>query len=423
MAESKPITINGEPTLCGRIFEPRVGTWWVETDISADKVPSGRAELSFEDGGVVFVGTVESTRSVNDNETVSVRIEAGSGKLDTWIDAKSWDRPTVRDLLADATAFTGDTLSDKIDSSLLSKQFSSWTRSNTIVHRFVQDIADELGCAWRVLRDGTLWLGIETWPTVKSKATERERLSYENSVAIEPDAVPEVYPGSTYQSGRVAEVATSWTHLGITQVVQFEDRYIARHTRSIVTQIFDWVIRLFGTRLDLSALYPCKIVGQSDDLSAVDLIPDDARIRGQGITKVSLRYGLPGVRARVKNGARILLGFEAQDPKRPYASIWEHDSVEEIQIEPDADANVVIRTKGGGIVTVESESVIEIKSSDVRLGPAAGAGLALEGGMVAGYLPNMMAGPYPIAFIPGAPGVVPFVGSIANGSLTCKGSG
>lgn len=80
------------------------------------------------------------------------------------------------------------------------------------------------------------------------------------------------------------------------------------------------------------ALYPCTVEGQAAD-GTLDLTPDDAAIRGTGTQNVKIRHGLPGVRVKVKQGARILLGFEAGDPKRPFASLWEPGAIEEISVD------------------------------------------------------------------------------------------
>ena len=77
-------------------------------------------------------------------------------------------------------------------------------------------------------------------------------------------------------------------------------------------------------------VYPCSVQGQSSDLKTLDLLPDDAEIRGTGLQSVPIRHGLPGVEVKVPVGARVLLGFEAGDPERPYAALWEPGSIEQI---------------------------------------------------------------------------------------------
>jgi len=80
------------------------------------------------------------------------------------------------------------------------------------------------------------------------------------------------------------------------------------------------------------ALYPCTVEAQAAD-GTLDLTPDDEAIRGTGLQAVPIRHGLPGVRVKVKQGARLLLGFEAGDPTRPFAALWEPGAIEEISID------------------------------------------------------------------------------------------
>jgi hypothetical protein len=95
-----------------------------------------------------------------------------------------------------------------------------------------------------------------------------------------------------------------------------------------LTRFIRWVMR--DTRYHKQ--YPCTVESQ-DAAGLLDLTPDDAAMRGDGLGKVAIRHGLPGVTVKVKQGARLLLGFEAGDPRRPYASLWEPGAIEEISID------------------------------------------------------------------------------------------
>lgn len=77
------------------------------------------------------------------------------------------------------------------------------------------------------------------------------------------------------------------------------------------------------------AQHPAAVLSQHDD-DTVDVLPDDATLRGNGLSNVPIRHGLPGVRVRVVAGSRVLLGFEGGDPARPYVSLWDAASVEKI---------------------------------------------------------------------------------------------
>ena len=68
---------------------------------------------------------------------------------------------------------------------------------------------------------------------------------------------------------------------------------------------------------------------QHDD-DTLDLTPDDFALRSQGLSSVPIRHGIPGVRVRVRQGSRCLLGFEGGNPQAPYAALWDASSVDQI---------------------------------------------------------------------------------------------
>lgn len=94
--------------------------------------------------------------------------------------------------------------------------------------------------------------------------------------------------------------------------------------RGRLLDAFHRLLAPLSRRLDYLALYPSRVVAQSAD-GTLDLFPDDPRVppcRG-----VPVRYGLPGVRAAVPAGTRVLLTYEGGDPRRPVASLWEPGDV------------------------------------------------------------------------------------------------
>jgi hypothetical protein len=96
-----------------------------------------------------------------------------------------------------------------------------------------------------------------------------------------------------------------------------------------VSEALKRVIRAVMRDTRFHKLYPCTVESQ-DANGLLDLTPDDQELRGTGLGAVPIRHGLPGFTVKVKSGARLLLGFEAGDPKRPYAALWEPGAVEEI---------------------------------------------------------------------------------------------
>ena len=104
---------------------------------------------------------------------------------------------------------------------------------------------------------------------------------------------------------------------------------------------------LIGRRVRLSGLFPCTVARQSGNL--LDLIPDDEEIKGFGLQGVKIRHGLPGYTVEVPEGARVLLGFEAQDPARPYALLWDEGGVSSVSFDGGTDAVARVGDDAGEI--------------------------------------------------------------------------
>jgi hypothetical protein len=90
-------------------------------------------------------------------------------------------------------------------------------------------------------------------------------------------------------------------------------------------------------RVDYLALYPARVASQNSD-GTLELVPDGTRFKG--ISRVPLRLGLPGVTVEVEKDSRVLVGFEAGDKARPYASVWDTSTVKSITIK--AETKVVV---------------------------------------------------------------------------------
>ncbi|WP_394845192.1 hypothetical protein LZC95_50220 [Pendulispora brunnea] len=85
------------------------------------------------------------------------------------------------------------------------------------------------------------------------------------------------------------------------------------------------VVRALFARIDYLALYSCRVVSQNAD-GSLELMPDDARV--PGLSRVEIQYGVPGVKAKVKPGSRVMVGWQNGDPAKPYAALWEPEGLE-----------------------------------------------------------------------------------------------
>jgi hypothetical protein len=72
----------------------------------------------------------------------------------------------------------------------------------------VQDIATDLGYRWRALRDGTIWIGADTYPTLEAEAVQIAAWPDQALRLIAPDAAPLVRPAVTYDGWQIDHVTT-----------------------------------------------------------------------------------------------------------------------------------------------------------------------------------------------------------------------
>src|SRR5687768_14168002 len=128
---------------------------------------------------------------------------------------------------------------------------------------------------------------------------------------------------------------------------------------SVITDLLTSLVEhLVLPRLDPLALYPARVVTQHED-GTCDVKPDGRRW-GEGLGRVAIRHGLPGVTVKVKQGARVLLGFEAHtdengaDVRRPYLALWEPGSLDTLTVE--ATTKLVLKAPSTVVAQTESNA-------------------------------------------------------------------
>ncbi len=138
--------------------------------------------------------------------------------------------------------------------------------------------------------------------------------------------------------------------------------------RAIIEQII-------GPRFDALAAYPARVETQHAD-GTLDVVPDLKRV--PPMTNVPIRYGVPGVRAKVAKNARVLVEFAGGDLERPIATVWESASVTELTVAADkvrlADGDRPLAREGDSVVVLLSPASLALlmKPSPPSAVPIAG---------------------------------------------------
>lgn len=307
--------------LTGELRMTRMGAW--QADVVTDDEEALSGKISVRIDALVFVGTVVPDKTGLDGSRARCRIVGGNGGLAKDISGKSYTASVgvkigavVRDILHDC----GEDLSDLADGPTLDIRLTRWHVSGGTAQDALRDLAESVGCGWRVLRDGKVWLGPETWPEVNPDHQLLEENHSAGSFTLAPETA-DMVPGVVYQGRRIEHVIHTFG----------EDlRTVARVTHP--GAVLDKALASTHRKIDYSADWPCRVITQNPD-DTLQLLPDDDVMRARGLDHVPIRYGMPGFRVRLKEGARCHVAFAGHDPQRPFAHNWESDpdSVESIE--------------------------------------------------------------------------------------------
>jgi len=214
-------TIAGLPVERARINLPRVGVGHAdlvvtgETGIAADD----SATLAVADG-LSLAGTV--TRAQAHEGALRVRFVLGAAGTGTTATAKFYKGAQASLVLGDLLTAAGESQSSTIDADLLATLLPAWSTFARPVSVEIATLLSALpsGTAWRVLEDGTVWIGTDAYAEVTPDRQLVERDAERGRVVY---AVPTItlLPGVTvdgWQIERVEHViagdrvtSTGWT--------------------------------------------------------------------------------------------------------------------------------------------------------------------------------------------------------------------
>lgn len=307
-------TLNGKDVLSCTLNEPRIGVWTAVVDVDSEEAISGKVTLTID--GISWVGTVVKGDVYAGR--AHVQVVGGAGKLAKLLDAKYYRGVSLGSVVADLMRETGETLSSTTDQRVRGHIVSRWSRPKGKASVTLEQVADELGLVWRILRDGTVWIGSETWPEAKADHDEIDRTPGRDALSIAPNA-PHILPGVTFGGKKISRVTTAvHANEGLRQELLFESASGGSRVAEDLNAVID---KRTGSKIDYSRVYPSRVVRQSGD-GTLEIIPDSLTIRGNGLTGVPVRHGIPGIEVKIPPGGKVLLFFEGGDPKLPACGLW-----------------------------------------------------------------------------------------------------
>lgn len=203
-------TLNGTPVFEGVICIPRVGAWTADLAVDRDTAVTGACTLAI-DGGLTLHGTADRTGVWL--ATARLQVVGGGGGLGRTSRPQHYRHTTLRAVLGDLLATAGENLAASADSVTLALSFPGWATIGQPIGRMIAALLEDsrlsVDTAWRVLPDGTVWVGQETWPD----SGLADVIDYQDLAEAPEDGTvelgveaPRLLPGTTLGGRRVSYV-------------------------------------------------------------------------------------------------------------------------------------------------------------------------------------------------------------------------
>lgn len=308
-------TLNNLPLLSLSLVIPRLGAWTADVEVDSDTDVTGAVTLDLE--GRVWRGTV--VRGAVHLGRWSGRIVGGAGGLLGELPPVALAGTTLRAVLEEALRAAGETIATS--AAALDVAVARWHRTRATGDIAVAEVARYAGMSWRVLADGTVWVGAETWATITVRDVDvmgREPVT--GCTELAGDAALDLAPGQTVTLDGTAVRIGAVTHRldGVAlRTTVLEEREDVAGGRLMAA--FEAVVRRITRRLDYTGCYSATVVQQRAS-GRLDLRPEDPR--RPSCADVPYRT-LPGLTVEIPAGSLVSFTYENADPRRPVVVLWE----------------------------------------------------------------------------------------------------
>lgn len=319
------INANGNvyPVQYGDLWTALQGVWTSHLVLTGDVEISGTVSLNYH--GTEFAGFVERLERVESN--CHVVIVGGKGGLARDVPAQFYDfRNTFDFLVRQLLGACGEDL-DTLPNPTLHNGVDKWARIGGIAGRCMDDLAAMAGASWRVLPNGRVFFGGESWlPSQLTSAswieTKEDCAMRDNYSLAYPIGTAKLFPGETFNGRKVARVcyvddgewytARVWYTVGDSN---YSDP-IEAGIRALIAESF---------RQERNAFFGARVVSQRGD-GTLDLMPDQAFI--PPMTSVPIMMPIPGARLTLNPNARCRVFFTDGDFRMPHVLGFEPGSAQ-----------------------------------------------------------------------------------------------
>ena len=197
------LTINGYAVINGEIRMPRVGVW--SADLKVDTLAlvgiGGSVTIVSNDGVFSLVGV--AYREGLYTASLTMRVIGGAGGLGPApggvgqnLPPKFYQGVTVGYVLTDTLTACGERLSATSDQAVLSTNLKKWTRLGGPGKRAIARLLDNIATSFRVLPDGSFWVGTDTYPPAVPTQYDLVERHYGEGRVVIGCTQPFVMPGT-----------------------------------------------------------------------------------------------------------------------------------------------------------------------------------------------------------------------------------
>jgi len=200
-------TINGKDVLTALLSVPLGGTWRLDATVDAESAEglTGDLTLSLDEGRSTW--RCRAYRSADAFGRVELRAVGGAGGLAKVLEGQSYRQVTARVVVADLLELAGEQLDPTAEEALLSTLLPHWTRDAGLCSQQLARVVDALGAGWRVLPNGKVWLGLETWPSAPVFEYDvLRKLPADGRLELGAVQGYRLVPGQTFEGQRVGRV-------------------------------------------------------------------------------------------------------------------------------------------------------------------------------------------------------------------------
>lgn len=201
------VRLDGLPVTHARISMPRVGVWHAEVALAqVEAYVQGRATLQFGPN-LSLMGTVRRSGSA-DGAGVLILV-GGSGNLWKPARAQAYRQAPLRLPLNDLLTTAEEQLADSAHPEVLQTLLPFWVTVGTPISQCLAELMAKADASWRVLPEGTLWVGNESWPDAPSfNHILLTELPIQDAFELYSHE-PALLPGQTFRSRHVSYVEHS----------------------------------------------------------------------------------------------------------------------------------------------------------------------------------------------------------------------